>query len=172
MDNRVERERKKTIEKVSEFFIVVGISIITAIISIKILPNYEEDFSKILIKFSGIEFWVIIASIILIVESIYVYSKPKRLEGKIIPWFLWPYILILPVILQFYMTAVDGTKLTNMNLLVFFLFLLWLGIFYELIKFIKSANIIMKEKIKEDKERLAIIITIIATIISALAIFK
>lgn len=170
MESRVERARKNNIEKVSGFFIIVGISIITAIVSTKIIPIYSIRLSELLGKFSLVEFSIIIVSIIAIIEGMYLYSKPQLIESKNI-FFLWPYILILPIILIFYLSVADGIELSKIDALVIYLFIFWLGVYYELKKFIMSTNKILRSKIKEDKERLAIIITIIATIISAVAIF-
>ncbi|UPW84959.1 hypothetical protein [Lysinibacillus sp. Ag94] len=132
--------------------------------------------TDIFIYFSAGEMTIFIGALVMLIEGIYIFSKPKIISFssfKIVRLF-FPYAIIFTIILEVHKFINSGGQLNELNnyILVFLFTIFWIPILYELTKLIRAFKNILKNNVQESKDRRAIIIAIVGTIISIIALFK
>lgn len=176
--------------------ILIGTSILTSFF----LTNYLSNNYEILTRIYDIEKDTILYSIIgsiMILEGIIFYknsfkesffnhkeskkffskSEFKRITSlifRVIIFSLFPYLIVLSFGLEILLWPNDYIELYEgvlhptiaINSVPIF------AIFFEISRLIKSLTIIFKQTVKDSKDRLSIVITIVATIVSTIALLK
>ncbi|TQR26861.1 hypothetical protein C7Y47_24045 [Lysinibacillus sphaericus] len=170
MEKRSEKFKKINPKSIGKYYFLIGISIAFSIISSKWAITHNAVLSNVFEIYSPFEMILLIVGLILFIEGIYYYSKPKNMSFII---FL-PYINIFAFIWYFYSFNNNNRLLAELDsfTLITFLFLIWISVFYELFKLCNAIKKIIKNSSNDSKDRLSIVITVIATIISAIALFK
>lgn len=176
MQKRVTIFKLKRIQKIAELLILIGLSIVLALFSSKLCIANNRVITDIFNYFSAGEMTIFIGALVMLIEGIYIFSKPKIISFssfKIVRLF-FPYAIIFTIILEFHKFINRGGQLKEINsyFLVFLFTIIWIRILYEFTKLIKAFKNILKNNVQESKDRLSIIITIVGTIISAIALFK
>ncbi len=172
MENRSDKQKIMDVRKFGEYYILIGLSVVLSIASSKWVILYQKSLAKIFESYSIMEMFFFIIGLIVLIQGIYIYSKPEiTYKSKRVLIFI-PYIIIYYMIWQFYIHMKIQEELKENIILLAFLFLFWLAVLYEMFKFIIAIKNILKNSVKDSKDRLSIVITIIATIISAIALFK
>ncbi|MFJ7888416.1 hypothetical protein ACIQYL_10030 [Lysinibacillus xylanilyticus] len=174
MEKRSEKFKEPYAKKFGRYYFLIGISIVFSIISSKWVITHNDVLSNIFEIYTPIEMILLILGLIFFIEGIYFYSKPKiisRTKNLII---FFPYLITYAFIWWFYDFSNNNGLLEELGSfnLITYLFLIWISIFYEIIKLCKAIKNIIKNSSNDSKDRLSIVITIIATIISAIALFK
>lgn len=191
-----ERRKIENIDKtVGAVSVLIGISILTSFVLSKYLYENIELLKKIQYIDKNIIIYCYIGSMF-IIEGIVFYRNSLELTSlsnnkstknffnsfvksifksfrEFINLFL-PYIIVmvfgLMILLEpqqylnFYNTSIHPAVMYNL-IPIFF-------IFFEVYKVIKNLSTIFKQTIKDSKDRLSIVITILATIVSAIALLK
>ncbi|MFJ7842056.1 hypothetical protein ACIQXG_21750 [Lysinibacillus sphaericus] len=174
METRSEKFKEFSAKKIGKYFFLIGMSIAFSIISSKWVITHNTVLSKIFEIYTPIEMILLILGLIFFIEGIYFYSKPEiSYKTKNLIVFL-PYVIIYAFIWCFYIFNKNNRLLEELNgfYLITYLFLIWISIFYEIIKLCNAIKNIIKNSSNDSKDRLSIVITLIATIISAIALFK
>lgn len=172
MENRSDKQKKMSARKFGEYYILIGLSIVLSIASSNWVILYQMSLAKVFESYSIMEMLIFLIGCIVLIQGIYIYSKPEiTFKSKRVLIFI-PYIIIYYMIWQFYIHMKIYGEMKETIILLTFLFFLWIAVLYEMFKFIKAIKNILKNSVKDSKDRLSIVITIIATIISAIALFK
>ncbi|GED63918.1 hypothetical protein [Lysinibacillus fusiformis] len=164
------------IQKMAEFLTLLGLSIVFALVSAKLCIENNIIISEIFNYFSAGEMTIFIGALVMLIEGIYIFSKPEIVSFsslKIVRFFL-PYAIIFTIILEFHKFINSGGQLNELNnyTLVLLFTIFWIPTLYEFTKLIRAFKNILKNNVQESKDRLSIIITIVGTIISAIALIK
>lgn len=164
------------IQNMAEFIILLGLSIVFALVSTKLCIENNRIFADVFNYFSASEMVILIIALVLFIEGIYIFSKPEIISFsvfKIVRFFL-PYAIIFTIILEVHKFINSGGQLNELNnyILVFLFTIFWIPTLYEFTKLIRALKNILKNNVEESKDRLSIIITIVGTIISAIALIK
>ncbi|MEY9975751.1 hypothetical protein [Lysinibacillus sp. RC79] len=174
MEKRSEKFKESYAKKFGRYYFLIGISIAFSIISSKWVITHNDVLSNIFEIYTPIEMILLILGLILFIEGIYFYSKPEIIYKTKNLIIFFPYIITYAFIWWFYDFSNNNRLLEELSsfYLITYLFLIWISIFYEIIKLCKAIKNIIKNSSNDSKDRLSIVITIIATIISAIALFK
>ena len=171
---RANEERELLVKKMADYVIMAGLSMILSFV----LTNLIQDHTKLLFEFfSGIQipkfFYLEIAAVIFI-QGIILKNNPKLvwLSKRAILIRFSPYFIFIAYFLSMmeYMPKEFGT----IEFIVFIIIntIMIYAILIELLRVIKSLFQLLNKSVSDSKDRLSIIITIIATIISMIALFK
>jgi len=176
MQRRVMIFKNIRIQNMAEFIILLGLSIVFSIVSTKLCIENNRIFADIFNYFSAGEMVILIIALVLFIEGIYIFSKPEIISFSVfkIVFFFLPYAIIYSAIWSFHDFNSRGRQLEEVNsyYLMFTFTIIWILILYEFSKLIKAFKNILKNNVPESKDRLSIIITIVGTIISIIALFK
>ncbi|WP_446935797.1 hypothetical protein [Lysinibacillus fusiformis] len=164
------------IQKMAEFLILLGLSIVFALVSAKLWIENNGIISGVFNYFSASEMVIFIIALVFFIEGIYIFSKPEIISFSVfkIVFIFLPYAIIYTAIWSFHDFNSNGGQLkeaNSYNLMVTFT-IIWILILFEFTKLIRALKNILKNNVQESKDRLSIIITIIGTIISAIALIK
>lgn len=176
MKKRVTIFKLRRIKNIAEhYLILLGLSIVLALFSSKLCIENNKVITDIFNYFSAGEMIIFIGALVMLIEGIYIFSKPESISFSLfkIVRFFFPYAIILTIILEFHKFSNSGGQLNELNsyILVLLFTIFWSPILYDFTKLIKAFKNILNN-VQESKDRLSIIITIIGTIISIIALFK
>lgn len=173
---RTEKFKKIRVNNFIEKVVLIGLSMIFTILFHQWIVDDNNSMLKNIGVFNDVEMLIIVFGLIFVIEGIYFYSKPEIGELKFHKFiFVFvPYIVIFSFILHMHESTVDHKKIKDLNpyYLYSYLFFVVVSLIFEFAKFFKAIKNIFVEKVKESKDRLTIILTIVGTVISALALFK
>lgn len=172
MATRIERIEKNNIMRFGKFYMLIGLSIILGIVSSKIILQSEKEVSRI---FSTISIWemvLIIIGLILLFEGIYFFSLPETAKLNIL--IFWPYIIFLSSIWLLYINVdINGGLIEISNIFLNILLItVWFAVLFEVFKLVIALKDILNKRVIESEDRLSIILTMVGTIIAALALLK
>lgn len=176
MKRRVMTFRNIRIQKLAEILILLGLSIIFALILTKLCIENKRLFSDFFNYLSAGEMTIFILALVILIQGIYIFSKPEIINYsglKSLRFFI-PYIIILTGIWYYHDFNNKGGEFKEIyNYYYVCLFtVFWLSILCEFTKLIKAFKRILINNVTDSKDRLSIVITLIATLISAIALFK
>ncbi|WP_375106145.1 hypothetical protein AB9L15_05165 [Lysinibacillus fusiformis] len=176
MKKRVMTFKNIRIQKLAEFYILLGLSVVFALILTKLCIENNRLFSDIFNYLSAGEMTILIFALILLIQGLYIFSNPEIItysELNKLRFFI-NYIIILSGIWYLHDFSNKGGEFKEIyNYYYVCLFtIFWLPVFYEFTKLIKAIKRILINNVTDSKDRLSIVITLIATLISAIALFK
>ncbi|MGE7131284.1 hypothetical protein [Lysinibacillus xylanilyticus] len=176
MKSRVMKFKNIRIQKLAEFYILLGLAIVFSLILTKLCIENNRLFSDIFNYLSAGEMTVFILALVILIQGLYIFSNPEIIthsELKRLRFFI-NYIIILAGIWYFHDFNNKGGEFKEIyNYYYVCLFtIFWLSILYEFTKLIKAIKSILINNVTDSKDRLSIVITLIATLISAIALFK
>lgn len=153
------------------YAILIGFSIITSILITSIIKNNSDILYKFIENIGFIKAWFITGGVALIIEGVIILNKPEIIQNV---WILLGRILPLLIAI-----SIPGGFFFNeqqIKLDYYILFIInGISIYIFLLEFttaLKSLYEIFEKNIKESKDRLSIIVAIIGTLISLIALFK
>ncbi|OXS70224.1 hypothetical protein B1B04_18855 [Lysinibacillus sp. KCTC 33748] len=176
MKRRVMKFKNIRIQKLAEFYILLGLSIVFSLILTKLCIENNRLFSDIFNYLSAGEMTIFIIALVVLIQGLYIFSNPETITHSELKKLrvMINYLIILTFIWNFHAFNNKGGEFkeiyTYYYVCLFTIF--WLSILYEFTKLIKAIKSILKNNVTDSKDRLSIVITLIATLISAIALFK
>lgn len=178
--NKKQKDYWKIFNSLAVFFTIMGISIFLSVIStINIRSNFDK-FVNIMTKIDHMSSKYLVIGLLLLTFALIIfilkYSEDFSISIILIFKQFGPIFFCIGMIYQTINTSeilyFNENSILRYNYYFYFITILFATIFYTCYQILKSTILFLKINIPDSKDRLSIVITIVATIVSFIALFK